>query len=117
MQTGIGNIFENTLIHTLSIILIHILFHLLLYRSTVLGTSYIQPYRGKKDDSSHSPESLFHPVPIKPTPDDINIGAELTGSLIKKTDLLRILNAFTQKTEIKELARQNGLDSIYIYIS
>ncbi|EFN71602.1 ATP-dependent RNA helicase SUV3-like protein, mitochondrial [Camponotus floridanus] len=80
-------------------------------RSTVLGTSCVQSYRGKKDDSSHSPESLFHPVPIKPTPDDINIGAELTGSLIKKTDLLRILNAFTQKAEIKELARQNGLDS------
>lgn len=94
-------------------------------RSIALGTNYVQPCRGKKDDSqkddlqkkdsqkdsSHSPESLFHPVPIKPTPDDINIGAELTGSLIKKTDLLRILNAFTQKTEIKELARQHGLDS------
>lgn len=103
-----------TLIHTLSITLIHTLFHLSLHRSTALGTSYVQPCRGKKDDSnSHSPESLFHPVPIKPTPDDINIGAELTGSLIKKTDLLRILNAFTQKTEIKELARQHGLDSVY----
>ncbi|EFN89463.1 ATP-dependent RNA helicase SUV3-like protein, mitochondrial [Harpegnathos saltator] len=54
--------------------------------------------------------SLFHPVPVKPNPDDINIGVELTGAL-KKTDLLKILNSFAQKAEIKELAQQYGLDS------
>lgn len=78
-----------------------------------LGTSYLQPCRGKKGDSNpNMPESLFHPVPIKPTPDDINIGAELTGSYIKKKDLLKILNSFMQKTEIKTLAEQYGLDSM-----
>ncbi|XP_012220462.1 ATP-dependent RNA helicase SUV3 homolog, mitochondrial [Linepithema humile] len=83
-------------------------------RSTIFGTSFtnIQPCRGKKNDSnSNLPESLFHPVPIKPNPDDINIGAELTGSVINKRDLLKILNSFTQKSEIKELAQEYGLDS------
>ncbi|EZA53186.1 ATP-dependent RNA helicase SUV3-like protein, mitochondrial [Ooceraea biroi] len=76
------------------------------------AASFLQPCRGKKDDSSSTtPESLFHPVPIKPTPDDINIGAELTGSSIQKKDLLKILNSFVQKTEIKKLAEQYGLDS------
>ncbi|KAG5317610.1 SUV3 helicase, partial [Pseudoatta argentina] len=79
-------------------------------RSTALGTSYVQPCRGKKSDSNTNvPESLFHPVPIKPNPDDINVGAELTGSSLKKTDLLKILNIFSNKTEIKELAQQYGL--------
>jgi len=81
-------------------------------RSTALGTSYVQPCRGKKSDSNTNlPESLFHPVPIKPNPDDINVGAELTGSSLKKKDLLKILSTFSQKTEIKELAQQYGLDS------
>lgn len=79
-------------------------------RSTALGTSYVQPCRGKKNDSNTNvPESLFHPVPIKPNPDDINVGAELTGSSLKKTDLLKILNIFSNKTEIKELAQQYGI--------
>ncbi|KAG5310452.1 SUV3 helicase, partial [Acromyrmex insinuator] len=79
-------------------------------RSTALGMSYVQPCRGKKSDSNTNvPESLFHPVPIKPNPDDINVGAELTGSSLKKTDLLKILNIFSNKTEIKELAQQYGI--------
>ncbi|XP_020281676.1 ATP-dependent RNA helicase SUV3 homolog, mitochondrial [Pseudomyrmex gracilis] len=81
-------------------------------RPTALGASCVQPCRGKKSDSSsNTPESLFHPVPIKPSPDDINVGAELTGSIIKKTDLLKILNAFSRKEEIRELAKEHGLDS------
>lgn len=82
--------------------------------STIPGTNCIQLFRGKKDDSnSSSSVPLFHPVPVKPNPDDINIGAELTG-VLKKTDLLKILNSFVQKTEIKELAQQYGLDSMFI---
>jgi len=53
---------------------------------------------------------LFVPVPVKPNPDDINVGAELTGRL-NKGDLLKILNRFYQKPEIKQLALENGLDS------
>lgn len=63
--------------------------------------------RGKKDDSTLS--ALFKPVPVKPSPDDINIGAELTGSL-DKAELLKILNKFTQRREIKLLCIENGLD-------
>lgn len=65
-------------------------------------------YRGKKDDTNLS--SLFKPVPVKPNPDDINVGAELTGNL-NKSDLLKVLNKFYQKPEIRSLAMDNGLDS------
>ncbi|CAG9835669.1 unnamed protein product [Diabrotica balteata] len=67
---------------------------------------YLQT-RHKKDDSSLS--SLFVPVQIKPSADDINVGAELTGTL-NKTDLLKVLNKFFQKKEIKALLVDNGLD-------
>lgn len=66
--------------------------------------------RGKKDDSSIS--SLFVPVPIKPNPDDINVGAELTGTL-NKSDLLMVLNRFYQRKEVKHLLTENGLDRMY----
>lgn len=85
----------------------------LVRRSPVLGTSYVQLCRGKKSDSNSNtnmPQSLFRPVPVKPNPDDINVGAEIAGSSLKKTDLLRILNSFAQRTEIKKLAQQYGLD-------
>ncbi|KAJ8724894.1 hypothetical protein PYW07_015852 [Mythimna separata] len=64
--------------------------------------------RTKKHDKS-VPAALFVPVPVKPNPDDINIGAEFTGRL-KKQDLLKILNKFYQKPEVRELASSNGLD-------
>lgn len=63
--------------------------------------------RFKKDDNL---STLFVPVPVKPNPDDINVGAELTGRL-NKGDLLKVLNRFYQKPEIKQLALENGLDS------
>lgn len=63
--------------------------------------------RAKKDDINLS--SLFKPVSVKSSPDDINIGAELTGS-IDKTELVKLLNKFTQKKEIRTLCSENGLD-------
>lgn len=69
----------------------------------------VQQIRGKKDDSG-SISSLFIPVPVKPNPDDINVGAELTGTL-NKADLLKVLTKFYQKKEIKQLLTENGLDS------
>jgi hypothetical protein len=66
---------------------------------------------GRKDDANIS--SLFIPVPVKPNPDDINVGAELTGAL-NKSDLLKVLNKFYQRKEIKLLALESGLDSMYI---
>lgn len=65
-------------------------------------------YRLKSDDFNLS--SLFIPIPVKSNPDDINVGAELTGDL-KKTDLIRILNKFYQTPEVKMVLQENGLDS------
>lgn len=62
---------------------------------------------GKRDDINLS--SLFKPVSVKSCPDDINIGAELTGT-IDKTELVKLLNKFTQKKEIRTLCLENGLD-------
>ncbi|XP_075972723.1 suv3 RNA helicase [Anticarsia gemmatalis] len=64
--------------------------------------------RTKKHDRGN-PAALFVPVPVKPNPDDINIGEEFTGRL-KKQDLLKILNKFYQKPEVRVLASENGLD-------
>ncbi len=66
-----------------------------------------QQCRGRKDDSKVS--ALFKPVPVQTNRDDINIGAELTGKL-DKGELLKILNKFTQKAEIKMLCMEHGLD-------
>jgi len=74
-------------------------------------TSVIIQKRFKKDDNL---STLFVPVPVKPNPDDINVGAELTGRL-NKGDLLKVLNRFYQKPEIKQLALENGLDSKIIF--
>lgn len=69
-----------------------------------------QQVRGKRDSSKLS--SLFTPVPVKSSSDDINVGYELSGKL-NKADLLKILNKFYQKKEIKYLAIDSGLDSKY----
>lgn len=72
------------------------------------GCKLYQQRRGKKNDSKVS--SLFKPVPVESNRDDIDIGAELTGKL-DKSELLKILNKFTQKPEIRALCVENGLDS------
>lgn len=66
-----------------------------------------QQHRGKKYESKGS--SLFKAVPVQTNRDDINVGAELTGKL-DKGELLKILNKFTQKAEIKTLSMEHGLD-------
>lgn len=64
------------------------------------GTSY----RGKKDDTR-----LFTPIPIRPSPDDINVGAELTGAL-DKAEMLKVILKFSNRKEIKFLCLENGID-------
>lgn len=66
--------------------------------------------RGKKDNPNLS--TLFTPIPVTPTPDDINVGAELTGA-VAKSDLLKVLSKFYQLPEVKQLLADNGLDSEY----
>lgn len=77
----------------------------------IAGTFIWEHRRGKKANSNLS--TLFTPVSVKPTPDDINIGAELTG-IIGKSDLLKILSKFYQMKEVKLLLSENGLDSRYL---
>lgn len=83
-------------------------------RVASIGINLMQPMRGKKDDSSPNISSLFRPIPIKPNPDDINVGAELTTTL-KKSDLLKILNSFVLKKEVRALAMEYGLDSMFMF--
>ena len=73
----------------------------------IIRVAYFASRGGKKDDGNLS--SLFIPVPVQPTVDDIDVGAELTGTL-NKADLLKVLNKFYQSKEIKILLEENGLD-------
>lgn len=59
--------------------------------------------------------SLFIPVHIKPITDpaDSNVGKELTGGTVDKSEMVKILNKFYQRQEIKIAAMDHGLDSMY----
>lgn len=70
--------------------------------------------RGKKDEANLS--TLFKPVVVKPSPDDINVGTELTGS-VNKVDLLKLINRFYQMKEVKRQLAENGLDRKYISVA
>lgn len=54
--------------------------------------------------------SLFKPVQIEHNALVNDVGSELAGK-IEKPAILKILNKFTQKKEIKLLCQENGLDS------
>ena len=85
-------------------------------------TTLTQPKRGKKDEANSAGGSslssttttlshLFIPVPIKPNPSTANnVGAELTGKL-NKQEVLKILNKFFRRSEIKLVSIEQGLDS------
>ena len=47
--------------------------------------------------------------------DHVNVGQEITGQNIKKTELLRLLNEFSGRSHIKELARTHGLADDYLF--
>lgn len=80
------------------------------YRSCIPYKSTIEPRRGKKDDNKTlTVNSLFKPVHITSSPDDINVGAEMTGTL-EKADLQKILATFFQRKEILTLIMEYGID-------
>lgn len=71
--------------------------------------------RGKQDnisDDSFKVSRLFEPAPAKIGTDTL-LGAELTGN-IKKSDILRVLNNFSQKKANRSLCCEHGLDGRYI---
>ena len=71
---------------------------------------------GRDRSSSGGPQNihtLFKPVPVQPSPDDINLGEEIAGK-INKQALLKQLNRFFQSPEIRALCKEQGLDD-YLY--
>ncbi|KAH8417689.1 hypothetical protein KR222_004426 [Zaprionus bogoriensis] len=64
--------------------------------------------RNRKHETNVS--ALFKPVQVQANADDEDVGSELVGKL-EKSELLKILNKFAQRREIKSLCSENGLDS------
>ncbi|XP_034487891.1 ATP-dependent RNA helicase SUV3 homolog, mitochondrial [Drosophila innubila] len=64
--------------------------------------------RNRKHETNVS--ALFKPVQVPANVDDEDVGSELVGKL-EKSELLKILNKFAQRREIKALCSENGLDS------
>ncbi|KAG0727066.1 ATP-dependent RNA helicase SUV3, mitochondrial [Chionoecetes opilio] len=62
-----------------------------------------------RNDKETSHTSLFR-CQFKARQDEINVGGEMAGPL-KREDILRVLNRFYTNETVKELARENGLDS------
>lgn len=88
--------------------------NLLKNHEAILGVLW-KPYfaRGKQDNSNDENfkiSRLFEPVPMQQSSDS-NVGAELTGQL-NKSDILRVLNTFSQKKENRDLCKEYGLDGI-----
>jgi ATP-dependent RNA helicase SUPV3L1/SUV3 len=71
--------------------------------------SQSQSNRGKKTNPTLT--SLFKPVEIKLTQDDIDVGAEITGIKVDKNEITKVLNKFSQRKEVRMLCMENGLDS------
>ncbi|XP_013113540.2 ATP-dependent RNA helicase SUV3 homolog, mitochondrial [Stomoxys calcitrans] len=53
---------------------------------------------------------LFKPVPVQHNVDEFDVGSELAGKL-EKSAILKILNKFTQRREVKVLCTEHGLDN------
>lgn len=68
-----------------------------------------QSIREKNSKSNLPATSLFQPVPVKSSPTDLNVGAELTG-ILNKSEIIKVLGAFAQKKAVKDLALKYGLD-------
>lgn len=67
--------------------------------------------RGKQDDSkdeTYRISRLFTPKPVRGGFDTVS-AAELTGN-IDKSDVLKVLNKFSQKTTNRALCAEYGLD-------
>lgn len=65
--------------------------------------------RQKKTNTTNV-SSLFKPLDVKPSNDEENVGAEITGLKIDKNEISRILNKFVQLKEIRVLLLENGID-------
>lgn len=87
--------------------------NLLRRNDAIVGWFNSQPCfaRGKQDnsgDESFKVSRLFEPATPKESSDS-ELGAELTGR-INKSDILKVLNKFSQKADNKSLCLEYGLD-------
>ncbi|KAI9584920.1 hypothetical protein GQX74_006815 [Glossina fuscipes] len=69
----------------------------------------LQRNRNRKQEPTNL-SALFKPVHVQRNVDEHDVGSELVGKL-EKSAVLRILNNFTQRHEIKTLCQENGLDN------
>lgn len=69
----------------------------------------LQRNRNRKQEPTNL-SALFKPVHVQRNVDEHDVGSELVGKL-EKPAILRILNNFTQRHEIKTLCQEHGLDS------
>lgn len=87
--------------------------NLLRRNDTVVGWFNSQPCfaRGKQDnsgDETFKVSRLFEPTTPKQS-SDTELGVELTGR-INKSDILKVLNKFSQKEQNRSLCLEYGLD-------
>ncbi|XP_068154037.1 ATP-dependent RNA helicase SUV3 homolog, mitochondrial [Drosophila tropicalis] len=76
-----------------------------------LHRSAFQLSRKKHESNAVNVSTLFKPVQVDVnTADSEDVGSELVGKL-EKSEILKLLNKFTQRREIKSLCSENGLDS------
>lgn len=63
-------------------------------------------------NNSSTLSNLIVPIPVKVAnnPDDINVGEELTGKKLPKDQVIRKLNLFYRRSEVRRLSEINGLD-------
>lgn len=74
---------------------------------------HFQILRSKKTNPA-SVSSLFKPVDVRPSQDENNVGAEITGTSMDKNAVTRILNRFVQLGEVRMLCLENGLDGKHL---
>lgn len=77
----------------------------------LLHVSAAQHARNRKPQPGNV-STLFKPVQVQHNADEMDVGSELAGKL-EKAAVLKILNKFTQRREVKALCSENGLDSKY----
>ncbi|XP_074642459.1 ATP-dependent RNA helicase SUPV3L1, mitochondrial-like isoform X2 [Tubulanus polymorphus] len=77
-----------------------------------VGPSQISRRTVRYKSESKDVNSLFQPAPFsaQQSVTDVEVGADLAGPL-KKDQLLRLLNQFYRRTEVKKLAAECGLDN------
>jgi hypothetical protein len=78
----------------------------------VFSKSFVKSSNGQVSESKDI-NQLFKPVTVVPNADDINLGEEMAGK-ISKQSLLKKLNHFYLRKEVKILAKEHGLDD-YLY--